>query len=637
MKSELFGAQPRWVALGSLALSLSAVACSTELGAEQGVTGVTGGAGGNTAAGTGTGGASAIGGTTGVAFAALTLATDVEDEVLPLSNATLAVSEDGSMVVATDADRDQVYLLSTATPLSLRTIELEAGDGPGRVTVAGGRAFVSSRRAPVVFAVDLASGDVSRFEVCSSPQGLAVDAAGVLQVACRDGTLLGVDAESGSVVRTLHLDDDLRDVVVRGDGLVVSRFRSAELLQLDAAGSLVARFRPQRVHGAVPGVAWRTIALADGRLVMAHQLMSTSTIAGFDAVVGSYSSFCGGISAATLSVIDPAAPEEEEPNPGDPMSRYTPWQATLLGVAGTLDVASPDGLTLHVTAPGNALGDGSSPRAPGAAENSASVWLKTLDPLFAGCGMAEPATDTGTVVAIAFLPDGRRVLQRRAPAELELEGVGAVGLAETPLYNAGFALFEMSVMSGISCTSCHPEGRDDGHVWAFSPLGFRRTPSLEGGVTQNAPFHWQGELPTLHSLVDEVMARRMGLGVSFSDEHVAQLGRFLDGVPAATGVYAVNADAKERGRVLFESEKTLCTLCHKDEHLTDNALHDVGTGGEFVTPSLVGVASRAPFMHDGCAPTLRDRFGVCGGTDHGLTDELTDAQIDDLVAYLESL
>ena len=40
----------------------------------------------------------------------------------------------------------------------------------------------------------------------------------------------------GDPVRTLQLDSDLRDVVVKGDHLLVTRFRSAELLELDASG-----------------------------------------------------------------------------------------------------------------------------------------------------------------------------------------------------------------------------------------------------------------------------------------------------------------------------------------------------------------------------------------------------------------
>ena len=44
-------------------------------------------------------------------------------------------------------------------------------------------------------------------------------------------------------------------------------------------------------------------------------------------------------------------------------------------------------------------------------------------------------------------------------------------------------------------------------------------------------------------------------------------------------------------------------------------------------------------MHDGCAPTLRDRFGdKCGGgASHGQVTGLDDAAKRDLVAYLESL
>jgi cytochrome c peroxidase len=55
-------------------------------------------------------------------------------------------------------------------------------------------------------------------------------------------------------------------------------------------------------------------------------------------------------------------------------------------------------------------------------------------------------------------------------------------------------------------------------------------------------------------------------------------------------------------------------------------------------PSLRAVSFRAPFMHDGCANTLADRFGTCGGGDkHGHTSQLSVGQRDDVVAYLESL
>lgn len=59
----------------------------------------------------------------------------------------------------------------------------------------------------------------------------------------------------------------------------------------------------------------------------------------------------------------------------------------------------------------------------------------------------------------------------------------------------------------------------------------------------------------------------------------------------------------------------------------------------FQVPSLLGLASRAPYLHTGCAKTLRDRFKPeCGGADaHGQTSHLSVAQLDDLAVYLETL
>jgi hypothetical protein len=43
-------------------------------------------------------------------------------------------------------------------------------------------------------------------------------------------------------------------------------------------------------------------------------------------------------------------------------------------------------------------------------------------------------------------------------------------------------------------------------------------------------------------------------------------------------------------------------------------------------------------MHDGCAATLRDRFGACGGGDkHGVTSKLTPTQLNEMLAYLDSI
>jgi cytochrome c peroxidase len=95
-----------------------------------------------------------------------------------------------------------------------------------------------------------------------------------------------------------------------------------------------------------------------------------------------------------------------------------------------------------------------------------------------------------------------------------------------------------------------------------------------------------------------------------------------------------------RGQSLFSDPKVACATCHADALLTNNTTVDVGTGQPLQVPSLRGLSWRAPFMHNGCAPTLADRFSsaACGGGDkHGATSTLTAAQLGDLTAYLESL
>jgi cytochrome c peroxidase len=96
--------------------------------------------------------------------------------------------------------------------------------------------------------------------------------------------------------------------------------------------------------------------------------------------------------------------------------------------------------------------------------------------------------------------------------------------------------------------------------------------------------------------------------------------------------------AAARGQALFARADVACASCHGGAHFTNNQSVEVGTRGTFQVPSLLGLRWRAPYMHDGCAPTLRDRFGACGGGDrHGRTSMLTRDQLDDLTAYLETL
>jgi mono/diheme cytochrome c family protein len=120
---------------------------------------------------------------------------------------------------------------------------------------------------------------------------------------------------------------------------------------------------------------------------------------------------------------------------------------------------------------------------------------------------------------------------------------------------------------------------------------------------------------------------------------VQALAGWLDTIPAYKPEAPADPAAVDRGRALFNDPTVGCASCHSGPAMTTRAIVDVGTGAPFKVPSLLGVSYRAPFMHDGCAPTLADRFGPCGGIEgkHGNVSALGDAERADLVQYLGTL
>jgi hypothetical protein len=104
-------------------------------------------------------------------------------------------------------------------------------------------------------------------------------------------------------------------------------------------------------------------------------------------------------------------------------------------------------------------------------------------------------------IAVAFTSGSQLVVQQRDPAVLWLDGV-AIPLGGEERFDAGHAIFHGNAGVGLACASCHPEGGEDGHVWSFTGFGALRTPALHGGMTQTAPFHWNGEMLTNNQTID---------------------------------------------------------------------------------------------------------------------------------------
>ncbi len=547
-----------------------------------------------------------------------------------ISGGTLLVARDGRIAVASDPDRDRVCFGDLTSTIPLGCVALEAGDEPGRIVEDGARrVHVALRRGGAVVSLDLATrAIVSRRAVCPAPRGVAYDpATRLLHVACAGGELVSLPADGGAETRRVYVDRDLRDVVVQGDGLVVSRFRSADLLTLNAAGTITRRVRPANVAeamvrrsvaiGGQTGVAWRTIAAPGGVVVLHQRALSTSVAIGPGGYGGGEPTCQTGVVQGALSAI----------GSGTPVA--TP---TLSGVALAVDVAlSSDGARAVVVIPGNSLLAGASQVLSFTPEAMAQT----------SAGRCAIGTDlplrSGQAVAVAMTPDNRAVVQTREPSTLVVENGVTIQFGGEGREDTGHRLFHSNAGAFVACASCHPEGGDDAHVWNFSPIGARRTQNLHGGLVGTAPFHWDGDMPTFERLAAEVFAQRMS-GGRLRPDQVDALERWSTTQPAIPTAAPQDMDAVARGRAVFEEPTVGCATCHAGEHLTNNVTVDVGTGGAFQVPSLRGVAWRTPLLHNGCAATLRDRFGACGGGDrHGHTSHLLAEQISDLVAYLETL
>lgn len=528
----------------------------------------------------------------------------------------------GDRIVASDTDGDRLLAVHADTHALAGVLALEPGDAPGRIAQdpdGNGYVVLGAAGAVASFTADpLALG--WRSQVCAAPRGVAWDDdAGVLRVACASGVLAAVTAD-GRLLETPFVERDLADVVVADGSVWLATFRDAAILRRCATG-VVDRFAlPDSDFGQGTmraSVAWAMEPHPDGGVALLHQWRSLADVpidvrdtglAVGTAYGGVDPTTCSGVVVGGLSSVD---------QDGALRSRVA-FGATPLAV----DLARDDAGWLLAVA-----------GTPGARV------LALPDPATAGAertgGLLPVAGVAGDHNVAVLVDEGRVWTLWRQPLAIAVDETRvALGLvADDP--DPAFALFHRDAGAGIACASCHPDAGDDGQVWSFAGLGDRRTQPLRAAIGHTAPYHWDGEFAGLSDLMDEVFVGRMG-GEPVDAAEVARLVAWLDALPVPRTTEPVAAHLADEGRAVFTAAG--CASCHAPPYWTDGRTHDVGTGGAFQTPSLLGVSSRPPWMHDGCAATLRDRFSLpCGGAAHGDFLDLSDAEIDAILAFLGTL
>lgn len=593
-----------------------------------------------------------------------------------ISGGTLLALSDGRRALVADPDRDKISIVDFMGEFFDGVITLENGAEPGRaVEDKAGHAYVVLRGTGEVLTVDLANATVpgERRKVCVLPRGIALEPSGDrLVVACAEGKLVSLPLSGADSLSETKTSADVRDVVFSGTRRYVTRFKSAELLslnsELDVASSqrlpsVGDTFREDPQLGSVPGlfdaaVAWRAAPGPAGSVVIVHQRATADDIniehpsggpdgtagndtapgiagaagAGESAYGGGGFTGCGGIVHSAVTIVSADGTVLTSPQLG--------------GVVLPVDVAvSSDGLVAIASAGPR---DQHSPLLPRSLMASSVTLLTAPDLDRASMGTCLPGGSTvpfqEPVVAVAFDPVHRRLLaQTREPARLvvfdDVQSLSSrqILLPGESVLDTGHEIFHRDSGGGIACASCHVEGRDDGRTWNFAPIGARRTQAIDVGLQGTEPFHWDGSLPTLDKLMNEVFVGRMG-GPQESPERIDATQSWIFQLSPRTPLRAATDPAAQRGKALFDSREVGCTSCHNGPKFTSAGTVDVGTGGSFQIPSLLGIAQRLPVMHNGCAATLFDRFDAsCGGTKHGNTSQLSRPELEDLIAYLESL
>jgi mono/diheme cytochrome c family protein len=560
----------------------------------------------------------------------------------PISGGTLTIAPDGHTAIASDPDRDRIYVVDIPSRTVKFDIKLADDAEPGRIAVdAYNKAYVANRYAGTIATIDLATGNKTEEKVCAAPRGIAYDkATNTLHIACAEGLLISKPLD-GKPLRRLALDRDLRDVMISGNKVLVSRLRAADVLVLSDEGGGLTLAGKSNTNGG--NIGWRIAAPpktddsappADEPAMLKQD--PVNPVGSGSASVGYYGSgstdVCSAPTITSARLDIPGHGSILVPPAVLPVDLATNGQEYAIVAAGNGHTPELPQIFIHRVRPGatstsTSGGFSGTGRLPsrGGTNTECLAMTKGFVP--------------GQAVAAAFDGDDQLIVQSREPAALYIMTPDRqrvwkeIKLSDESREDTGHAIFHSNSGGFLACASCHVEGGDDGRTWTFTE-GDRRTPSMRGTMRNTeGPFHWDGSMRDMRHLVDHVFVTRMS-GPQMDDTHVDTLKKWLVKIPDPPKVEQP-VEAVKRGATIFTQRG--CASCHTGANLTNHEVKDVGTGGLFKVPSLVGVAWRAPFIHNGCARTMRERFTACGGDKHGDVAGMTAQEIDDLSTYLESL
>ena len=264
--------------------------------------------------------------------------------------------------------------------------------------------------------------------------------------------------------------------------------------------------------------------------------------------------------------------------------------------------------------------------------------------------VANALDDSLTVIDMARL---------EATERIDLGGpkvVTKVRYGEQLFHSAGITFHRQ-----FSCNSCHPDGHVDGLTYDTEPDGIGVDPvdnRTLRGILDTAPFKWIGTNPSLSRQCGPRLAVFFTRIQPFTPQELSAVDNYICTIPRPPNRYrplgAELTEAQRRGKALFERTVTndgraipkegRCVTCHFPPLYTDGSQRDVGTRmrldqqSRFDVPHLNNIYDSAPYLHNGIADTLEEIWTRYNPYDkHGVTNDMTKDQLNDLIEYLKTL
>lgn len=279
-----------------------------------------------------------------------------------------------------------------------------------------------------------------------------------------------------------------------------------------------------------------------------------------------------------------------------------------------------------------------------------------------GNGPRGLATDGQFVYVADALDDTISVIdisQQKRTAVISLDGPKKITQArrgERLFHNA-----DITYGRQYTCHSCHPDGGIDGLTYDISPdgLGFNPVDNRTlRGILDTSPFKWTGKNVSLNRQCGPRLAVFFTRIDPFTPQQANDLESYIVTIPRNPNRYLGEdgqlTSAQQRGKELFIRNRTntgkeipvenRCHTCHSGPNFTNRQVNNVGTAspwdtqGNFDVPHLNNIYETAPYLHDGRSNTLEEIWTVYNPEDkHGITNDMTKDQLNDLIEYLRIL